>query len=79
MILNKSKIEEAAKNEIPLFPVGNEEYIAKNSFKAGVSYAESELHELIIEFGEFVLAYEEPIYKVEGIFQEFLKQKNNDK
>lgn len=54
MILNENKVEKAAENEVPLFPVGNEKYIAKNSFKAGVKFTESQLSELAIEFGDWL-------------------------
>ena len=48
-------------------------------FKAGVKFAESELEELSVEFGEWLQNYEEPIYNIRQLFQQFLNSRNENK
>jgi hypothetical protein len=45
-MFNQSEIDDAAEKEVPLFSVGYEENIARNSFKAGVKWAVSKIQEI---------------------------------
>lgn len=90
MILDKNKIEEAAKKFS-----NNGSWQCPVSFEAGISYAESQLSELAIEFAEWIDKYgyvkEDGLdewyywdgikqlnttYTSKELFKEFLKYKN---
>lgn len=90
MILDKNKVEEAV--QIFLRNTKNEITTKSSCFKSGVSYAESQLSELAIEFTDYVSKYQYEQdsttklwkywdngiveYTTKGLFEEFLKQRS---
>jgi len=83
MILNKSKVEEAA-NDYAVATLGVPEISceqgafdeAENDFKAGVEWIESQIKDMSIEFLSWIDCQDRHLASSEEWFDKFIKERN---